>query len=243
MKTQGIPGISQAQIAEIYNQTYSSEQGFRESDAHYRWVLRRLDPQPGGHLLDVACGEGHLAYFAINECKLKVTALDLSRRATELARLRVGENIVTRANGETLPFSDQSFDYLTNLGSLEHYLDPARGAKEMRRVLRPGGKAAILLPNSFYLADILWHTLRTGYSVSHRQPLERFSTHREWQDFLLRNGWKVERSYAYNYCWPRSLADWRWYFQRKTRLAYLFFSPFVPFNLAYHFLFICSPGE
>ena len=110
----------------------------------------------------------------------------------------------------------------------------------MRRVLRPEGRAALVLPNSYYLADIFWHVWRTGYSVSHHQPLERFATFGEWSDLIRGGGLEVVKAYKYNFRFPRSAEDWRWYRQHPKKMLYLLIAPFTPFNLSYHFLFICK---
>jgi SAM-dependent methyltransferase len=187
----------------------------------------------------VACGEGHLLNFADQE-GLRPWGIDFSPRAIQTARRRSGAYHLAIANGEQLPFADQSFDYVTNLGSLEHFASPEQGLAEMRRVLKPGGLAVLVLPNSYYLLDILWHVWLHGYPVSHHQAIERFATFGEWRDLIQSHGLRVRRGYKYNLAFPRSLADWRWYARHPRKLAYVLTSPFTPFNLSYSFLFICS---
>ncbi|MEA3377653.1 MAG: methyltransferase domain-containing protein, partial [Chloroflexota bacterium] len=133
---------------------------------------------------------------------------------------------------------DNAFHYVTNLGSLEHYPDIPRGVREMVRVLKPDGRAAILLPNSYYLADILWQVWRTGYGPSHQQPLERFATVGEWSDILSEGGIDILRIHAYNFLFPVRRKDWQWYRRRPRRFLNLLIAPFVPFNLSYCHLFI-----
>ncbi len=83
---------------------------------------------------------------------------------------------------KSLPFDDESFDLVTCLGSLEHFPDPAASAKEMKRVLKPGGEALIFVPNLFFLGHI-WFGLRHG-----TQPTEGGQ--------LLRRGLSVVRRVA-----------------------------------------------
>jgi ubiquinone/menaquinone biosynthesis C-methylase UbiE len=245
MKVQGNPHLTSSEIAHVYDELFKEESRLRDSDAFYKWVFGRLQPQPGGRLLDVACGEGLFIQVA-RQHGVKGLGVDLSSQAAGLARRRLGAPVdaatavVSVANGEHLPFADQSFDYVTNIGSLEHFLDPLLGVQEMRRVLRPGGVAAVILPNSYYLVDIIWEVWRTGYSVSHHQPLERFATFREWWDFLESGGLRVVKGYKYNFCFPRSKADWQWYRQHPRKVLNLLVSPFIPFNLSNHFLYVCE---
>jgi len=225
-----------------YNEHYSDEGHLRDSDAFYRWVLKKLAPLPNSSLLDVACGEGHLLRFALGQ-GLRAQGVDFSIRGLITARRIVGAKYLLLADGEQLPYVDEFFDYATNLGSLEHFPSPERGLREMRRVLKENGKAALVLPNSYYWLDILWHVWRRGYPVSHRQAIERFATLGEWKDLIEQNGFKVTRVYKYNMCFPRTLEDLRWYRRFPRKVIYFLLSPITPLNLSYSFLFICQRYE
>ena len=192
--------------------------------------------------MDVACGQGILLYYSLAR-GLVTHGVDFSATAIEVSQEVAPQASLVIGNGERLPYADASFDYVTCLGSLEHYLDPWRGAAEVRRVLRPSGSAVIFLPNSHYLADIVWRVWRSGRGPSHRQVIERFATCREWADYLTMMGLAVVRTLRYNYRWPRSLADWRWYRRYPRKLLYLLTGPLMPFNLSYSFLYLCVVGE
>jgi ubiquinone/menaquinone biosynthesis C-methylase UbiE len=239
MKIKENPNLTQDDIARIYNELFKKQGQLRDSDAYYHWVLDRLAPIAGSRLLDVACGEGLLVEAARNR-GVNGIGIDLSSLGTMLAHKRLGTSLVSRANGEILPFADQSFDYVTNTGSLEHFIDPSAGVSEMIRVLKPNGQAAVVLPNSYYLVDIIWQVWRTGYSASHKQPLERFASFREWWDFLEDRGLRVGKAYKYNFCFPRSKADLLWYRQHPRKILNLCLAPFIPYNFSNHFLYICS---
>jgi len=225
------------QISAEYDRRFS-EGSLRETDSFYQWVLKCLSPNPMKSILDVSCGEGHLLKWAVRLYGMDGWGIDLSSAALRVSRQNLPQAKLVRCDGISLPFPDSTFDYITNLGSLEHYTDVLRGIKEMARVLKPEGKIAILLPNSYYLIDIVWSVWRTGYGPSHQQPLERFATVGEWKNALQNGGLEVVCTYAYNFRFPKSGADWRWYKERPSRLLKLLLAPFVPFNLAYSFLFI-----
>jgi ubiquinone/menaquinone biosynthesis C-methylase UbiE len=204
--------------------------------------LDKLDPEPAKRLLDIACGEGHLLRFALKQ-GLRVNGVDFSKQAISSAYHNLGTPTVVVGDAEKLPYADYSFDYATNLGSLEHFVSPERGLAEMRRVLTPDGTAALVLPNSYYLLDIFWHVWRRGYPVTHRQVIERFATYGEWRDLIQNNGFRVVRAYKYNLRFPRTLSDLRWYWKFPRKTIYFLLSPFTPFNLSYSFLFICKPDD
>ena len=230
--------LRQAAI-ERYNDFYTAAGKLRETDAFYQWVLDKL-PTRHGKLLDVACGEGHMVRLA-HRHGLASFGVDFSFQAMLSARRILGSNVVTVADGEELPFDAHSFDYVTNLGSLEHFVSPAMGLQEMHRVVKPDGYVLLLLPNSYYWLDIVWHVWRTGYPVTHSQTIERFATFGEWHSLIEENRFVVVRAYKYNLCWPASPADLRWYWHAPRKLAYPLLSPLTPLHLSYSFLFLCRP--
>jgi SAM-dependent methyltransferase len=242
MKTQGNAGITAWELRAAYDEMFAGAERLRDSDSFYRWVLDRLNPGPGARLLDIGCGEGILVKVA-RQRGVQAVGVDLSAVGAGIALHTAGPGTVALSDGERLAFPDQSFDYAANLGSLEHFIHPEAGVREMARVLHPGGRAALVLPNSYYLADIFWHVWRTGYSVSHSQPLERFATCGEWREFLEAGGLNVERTLKYNFRFPRSRADLAWYRRHPRKALNLLLAPLTPFNLSYHFLFICCKGE
>jgi demethylmenaquinone methyltransferase/2-methoxy-6-polyprenyl-1,4-benzoquinol methylase len=110
-----------------------------------RW--RRLTAQavvtPGARVLDACCGTGDLALAARTEGG-RVTGLDFSERMLERARRKsAGVNWV-QGDLLELPFADGSFDAATVGFGVRHAEDLRRALRELRRVLRPGGRLAVL---------------------------------------------------------------------------------------------------
>ncbi len=98
---------------------------------------------PGARVLDGCCGTGDLALAAEREGGT-VTAIDLSPRM--LARARRKSSSVTWVEGDllALPFADGAFDAATVGFGVRNVDDLDRGLCELRRVLRVGGRVAIL---------------------------------------------------------------------------------------------------
>ncbi len=102
-------------------------------------------------LLDAGCGAGHTALtFApyVNH----VTAFDLSEEMlAQVRRLAVERNLSNiethKGDVEHLPFDAASFDIVTSRYSAHHWPNPQHALREIRRVLKPGGK--------FVLSDIV----------------------------------------------------------------------------------------
>ena len=99
--------------------------------------------QPGFRVLDACCGTGDLAIAAEREGGI-VTGLDFSPAMLERARRKSGT--VTWVEGDVLalPFPDGSFDAATVGFGVRTVADLEAGVAELARVLRPGGRLAIL---------------------------------------------------------------------------------------------------
>jgi ubiquinone/menaquinone biosynthesis C-methylase UbiE len=227
------------QLYATYNARFRNNNSLRDSDSFYQWVFRKLHAQPGKTLLDVACGSGRLLCHA-SRAGLHTIGIDFSSEALRLEREIAPGSKLVLADGQYLPFSNESVDYVTNLGSLEHFVDMDQGVREMVRVVRSDGLVAVFLPNAFYLADLIWWVWRKGRSPSHNQPLERFAAFADWVVLLERNGLKVRKGYAYNFMFPRSRLDWEYYRCFPRKLLNLALVPCIPFNFSYSFLYLCQ---
>ena len=115
-----------------------------------KYAIWLLNLKSGETLLDVASGSGDLA---IKATELVIPAgtvvmCDINDRMLEHGRNRCldqGRLIpLVKADAESLPFLDDSFDKLTIGFGLRNITDKTRALKEFKRVLRPGGKALIL---------------------------------------------------------------------------------------------------
>lgn len=114
-----------------------------------RWRRRAiaiLDPRPNAKILDCCCGTGDLVFgLARAEPTLRVTGIDFCAPMLERARERAAHrryNAATFVEGDVMamPFDDQSFDGATMGFSLRNVVDLDGTLREIRRVLRPGGR-------------------------------------------------------------------------------------------------------
>jgi demethylmenaquinone methyltransferase/2-methoxy-6-polyprenyl-1,4-benzoquinol methylase len=116
------------------------------ADARWRRRAGRAAAlQAGGRALDVACGSGRLtAELRRHASRGMVVGLDFSGRMLQVAAAEAAGPRYVRGDGLSLPFADGAFDAVTVAFGLRNFADPERGLCEMRRVLRPGGRAVVL---------------------------------------------------------------------------------------------------
>jgi demethylmenaquinone methyltransferase/2-methoxy-6-polyprenyl-1,4-benzoquinol methylase len=98
---------------------------------------------PGDRVLDACCGTGDLAVAAERRGG-RVVGLDFSPRMLERARSKSGTIEWVQGDALALPFSDADFDSATVGFGVRNLEDLEGGLRELARVLRPGGKMAVL---------------------------------------------------------------------------------------------------
>lgn len=94
-------------------------------------------------LFDAGCGAG-LALRTAHKRGAKVTGLDASESLLAIARERVPSADLRQGDLEELPFRDGSFDVATAFNSVQYAGDPVNALRELRRVVVPGGRVAIV---------------------------------------------------------------------------------------------------
>jgi demethylphylloquinol methyltransferase len=130
-----------------------------------RMTVKWSEARPGSVCLDICCGSGDVAQLLARQVgtKGKVYGLDFSSRQLAIAQARSPHLPITWMEGDALhlPFEDQYFDAVTMSYGLRNVVDSSASLQEIRRVLKPGAKAAIL---DFHRPQNSWlRTFQQGY--------------------------------------------------------------------------------
>jgi ubiquinone/menaquinone biosynthesis C-methylase UbiE len=113
---------------------------------HVRTLLKFFGDLADKGVLDVGCGKGRFARVFLEENPAaRICGLDISEEM--LACVPAGIDTVSASMTE-LPFADSTFDAAYATESLEHAVEVDRAVAEMCRVVRPGGKVAIIDKNA-----------------------------------------------------------------------------------------------
>jgi ubiquinone/menaquinone biosynthesis C-methylase UbiE len=131
------------------------------------WMADSLDyaGARGLDVLDVGCGQGiDLVNYA--RCGARATGVDLTPRHVDLTRAHLQalglDGTVVQGDAEALPFPDASFDRVASNGVLHHTPGMDRALAEIARVLRPSGRATVLVYNRHSLHYWVEQVLHEG---------------------------------------------------------------------------------
>jgi demethylmenaquinone methyltransferase/2-methoxy-6-polyprenyl-1,4-benzoquinol methylase len=113
-------------------------------DQRWRRATVRAAVRAGDRVLDACCGTGDLAVAARKAGAGEVVGLDFSERMLERARRKAPELEWVQADVLKLPFEDASFDAAVVGFGVRNVEDLEAALRELRRVLRPGGRLGIL---------------------------------------------------------------------------------------------------
>src|SRR4051794_31869855 len=110
-------------------------------------TVRRVRPileRPDARVLDICCGTGDLARALQKSARSRVLGSDFCHPMLLAARRKLPGGVLFESDALALPLADASLDLITVAFGFRNLANYEAGLREMRRVLRPGGAAAIL---------------------------------------------------------------------------------------------------
>jgi len=226
--------VSEQTLKAWYNHHYAAHgrKAMRPKEA-YAIFIDLLKVSKGKKLLDIGCGTGFLLSAATAR-GLNTTGMDISDEAVKIAQLESPGSQIEVHTAEDLGFEEKKFDYITCLGSLEHFLDIDKSLQEMKRVTKEDAKFCIMVPNSGYL---FWKI--SGKCGTQQQAInERLMSLEAWTATFVRNGFDI-----------LEIHPDPWYAKMKLfsslnplgilkRIVYRIVWRFIPLRWTYQFVFI-----
>jgi ubiquinone/menaquinone biosynthesis C-methylase UbiE len=163
-------------------------------------------------VLEIGVGMGSHAQLLASAC-VRYTGIDLTEYATQTTRRRLelhraANATIMQMNAEEMSFADASFDYVWSWGVIHHSADTPRVMREIRRVLRPSGRATIMVYYRSlwyrYVYAGLCHGILKGQLFRERSldrvmqrtidgALARFYSERELRAMCVESGFRVDR--------------------------------------------------
>jgi len=169
----------------------------------FPWIMERIEREAkvirDGHLLEIGCGMGFDSLEFLKR-GVRVTATDLTPTAVALAKRHfelegVEPEDVRVENGLSLSFPDETFDAVWSNGVLHATGDTGLAIREVRRVLKPGGRAII---SHFYRKPSWMYVLnRWGReNIEYKEedpPVNEFYSEAEIESFFA-DGFRIEEA-------------------------------------------------
>ena len=106
------------------------------------WIVDALSREKKGFLLDAPAGTGSLA-SRLKKMGFSVSCCDINPSLFSVQDIEIKRGDLS----QSLPYLSGSFDFITCLEGLEHLENPFNAIREFHRILKPGGKLFLSLPN------------------------------------------------------------------------------------------------
>lgn len=183
-------------------------------------IAKELYPSRDGHLLEIGCGRGfYEEYLSQIYPKLNITAIDQKNEYLSVARKKTRSTRVDfqKGNALNLAYKHNSFSAGLATEVLEHLPNDLLALQELYRVIKPGGRVILSVPNKRYpfLWDPINYVLETYFNTHVPKDIwwlagiwadhERLYTEQELVSICQKAKFQIERVYrSTHFCIPFS---------------------------------------
>jgi len=164
---------------ELIEQSYNNKGSRLIYYSQFYRLIEKMKAADGARILEVGCGGGHFIKLAYDKFKSKnalCVGLDISVNLTRVERNNNKRLFWVVADGEILPFGDDTFDIIIFNGSLHHMPDFTRAFTEAFRVIRKNGQILLQEPASTLFSRTVHHLLDplVFKKVKYESPVDEF---------------------------------------------------------------------
>ncbi|MBI2597474.1 class I SAM-dependent methyltransferase [Candidatus Daviesbacteria bacterium] len=160
-------------------------------------VLKFVD-EVKGPFLDIGCHSGTFSQKILNKTGSKqIYGLDISKPAIQKIKTRIPFGNFKCADATHLPYKDNFFDAVFCLEMLEHVDYPRNIISEIKRVLKKGGYALILVPTDNKLFKIIWTLWTLYYPVWKHAHVQSF-TNSSLENLIKENKLRIKEVKKFN---------------------------------------------
>lgn len=196
-------------MGKFYEKYWEENTTHQRGDFDLKWpILSKCIPAVENiTILDFGCGAGHI----LSEIKkinpeAKLMGLDVSQAALDEAKRLLSEVELHKIeDGGKFPLVDDSVDFIFTSEVIEHVYDTENAAKELYRILKPGGRMLLTTPYHNFIKNLL--ILLSGKFDTHFDPVGphvRFFSKKTLWNLLEERGFKIENHGFYGRFWPIS---------------------------------------
>jgi SAM-dependent methyltransferase len=167
------------------------------SEPWHQLVSEYLGDVAGLRVLELACGRGGFTHrmarggAAVTGCDFSLSALQIASGKFPVAQ-DPSDTWFVQADGQSLPFADNSFDLIVSCETIEHLPDVRSAIREMYRVTRPQGRLLLTTPNYFNFMGL--YEVYAHFRHPKRrddQPFDRRQWFFQIQRWIRSAGWSV----------------------------------------------------
>lgn len=207
------------EIADYYDNYWNRENAETWTPAVSPWPEDRFQ-RVFGHLadlnnvLDVGCGDGTTYQPQLQKICRNLSGIDASAGALKVVAARGIPTTICKIDSAQFPLESDSFDGATCIEVFEHLFNPLFAARQIFRVMKPGGVLVTSVPNFGYIGDRLEALFRgrvRGCPFDPSNPWAgahiRFFSVRSFKEMLVAAGFQVEEVIAEGDC---SIFDALW---------------------------------
>ena len=205
----GVTEFSREFYQEIDRRFFADAAHYMPAREHPFDAIVPFSRLPEWDVLEIGVGSGSHAQLLSPHCR-SYTGIDLTDYAVTSTRTRLATfglpGRVERMDAEQMSFADETFDYIWTWGVIHHSANTDRVLREMYRVLRPGGRATVMVYHRSALYTLVYaallrgilgggfrrHTLHELLQLNTDGAIARFYRRDEWRALVEVRGFVVD---------------------------------------------------